>query len=81
MSTSTLVRTDQIEVGGRTYSVRYFETMTDRGTVRYSSEVVLAPADRIILDGSSLFALESKVIRLVPATIYSRLLAARGVAA
>jgi len=39
--------------------------------------VALGPADRIILDGSSLCEVESKVARLVPATIYSRMLVAR----
>jgi hypothetical protein len=36
---------------------------------------VLGPADRINVDGSSLEALESRVARLMPATLYSRLLA------
>jgi hypothetical protein len=57
--------------------VRYFETQTMHGTMRYSSELFLGPADRIILDGNSLSELESKVTRCVPATIYSRILAAR----
>lgn len=72
-----LVKIDELEIGGQAYSVRYFETKTLRGTRRYSSELMLGPADRIILDGSSLSDLESKVVRLVPATIYSRMLAAR----
>ena len=57
--------------------MKYFEIQTTRGTLRYSSELLLGPADRIILDGNSVIDLESKVARLVPATIYSRLLAAR----
>jgi hypothetical protein len=39
--------------------------------------VLLGVADRIILDDDSLMSLESKMARLVPATVYSRLLAAR----
>ena len=74
---SKLVKTDEVEIEGRTYLVRYFETQTVRGALRYSSDGVLGPADRIILDGSSLSEVESKVTRLVPATIYSRILAAR----
>ena len=42
---------------------------------RYSSETVLGPGDRIIVDGSSLGALEWRVARLMPATLYSRMLA------
>ena len=69
-----LVKTDEVEIEGHAYPVQYFETQTVRGTLRYSSDVVLGPADRIILDGSSLSEVESKVARLVPATIYSRML-------
>lgn len=72
-----LVKTDEFEVCGQAYSVQYFETKTTRGERRYSSELMLGPADRIILDGNSLSDLESKVARLVPATIYSRMLVAR----
>ena len=56
-------------------SVDYFEATTERGTQRYSSEMVLGPGDRIIVDGSSLSALEWRVARLMPATLYSRMLA------
>jgi hypothetical protein len=76
-----LLRTDDIEVAEQMYSVRYYEAMTLRGVMRYSSEIVIGPADRIILDDSSLSDLESKVARLAPATIYSRLLVARATAA
>jgi hypothetical protein len=55
--------------------VEYFEATTERGTHRYSSETVLGPGDRIIVDGSSLGALECRVARLMPATLYSRMLA------
>ena len=77
----TLVKTDDIEVEGQAYTVRYYEATTQRGTQRYSSELVLGPGDRIIVDGSSLGALEWRVARLIPATLYSRALAARAVAA
>ena len=76
-----LLRTDDIEVAEQAYSVRYYETRTLRGLLRYSSELVIGPADRIILDDSSLNGLESKVARLAPATIYSRLLVARATTA
>jgi hypothetical protein len=52
--------------------VRYFELRTARGGRRYSCEVVLEAADRIIVDDDSLTSLESKVANYVPATIYSR---------
>jgi hypothetical protein len=72
-----LVKTGEIEIDGRSYVVRYFETRTGRGAKRYSCEVMLEAADRIIVDDDTLTSLESKVSRLVPATIYSRLLAAK----
>ena len=77
MLSNRLVKTAELEIEGQAYSVQYFETETTRGTLRYNSDVRLGPADRIILDGSSLSEVESKVVRLVPATIYSRMLAAR----
>jgi hypothetical protein len=76
-----LLKTDDIEVAEQLYSVRYYEATTLRGVLRYSSEIVIGPGDRIILDDSSLRSLESKVARLAPATIYSRLLVARATAA
>jgi hypothetical protein len=72
-----LVKTGELEIDGRNYVVRYFEQRTARGGRRYSCEVLLEAADRIIVDDDSVTSLESKVARLVPATIYSRLLAAR----
>ena len=77
----TLVKTHAIEVDGRVYTINYFETRTPRGTPRYSSELALGPGDLIIVDGSSLGDLEWRVARLTPATIYSRALAARAIAA
>jgi hypothetical protein len=75
MRARKLVKSDWIEIDGRAYLVDYFEGMTEHGTPRYSSEMVLGPGDRIIVDGSSLSALEWRVARLMPATVYSRALA------
>jgi hypothetical protein len=71
-----LVKTAQIEVDGRSYSLRYYERTTARGGRRFSCEVLLDAADRFIVDDDTLSGLESRVERLAPATIYSRLLAA-----
>ncbi len=78
-----LVKTAAVEVDEQVFSVRYYEAKTVHGSRRFSSEIILSHDDRIILDGDSLTGLESKVARLVPATIYSRALAGRlvGVAA
>lgn len=67
-----LVKTVEIEVGAQTYRVHYYEHETARGARRFSSELVLGSGDHIILDDESMCGLESKVARLVPATIYSR---------
>ena len=72
-----LVKAEQIEVEGTCYMIRYFEVTTLRGGRRFCCEVLLAAAVQIILDDDSISSLESKVARLAPATIYSRLLAAR----
>ena len=75
MRARKLVKSDWIEIDGRAYLVDYFEGTTEHGTPRYSSEMVLGPGDHIIVDGSSLSALEWRVARLMPATVYSRALA------
>jgi len=75
MESRRVVKVGDIVVDGRSYSITYFEATTPRGTQRYSSELVLGPGDRIIVDGSSLGDLEWRVARLMPATIYSRMLA------
>ena len=72
-----LVKTGEIEIEDHNYVVRYFEARTARGGRRYSCEVLLEAADRIIVDDDTLTGLESRVARVVPATVYSRRLAAR----
>ena len=71
----TLIKTEDGAVGTQTYRVRYFRQETERGALRYAAEILLAPGDRIILDGDSIANLEARTARLVPATIYSRWLA------
>jgi hypothetical protein len=71
----TLVKTQAVAVENRTYAVRYFELRTVRGLRRYSAEVMLGPGDRIILDDDSVTNLEARTTCLVPATLYSRMLA------
>lgn len=70
----TLVKTEAIDVDSHRVAVRYFELRTVRGARRYSAEIVLGPEDRIILDDDSMTTLEARTARLVPATLYSRLL-------
>jgi hypothetical protein len=72
-----LVKTAEIEVEAQRYGLRYYEQQTARGARRFSCEVLLGKSDRIILDDDSMTSLESKVARLAPATVYSRVLAAR----
>jgi len=71
-----LVKMSSIEVNGRSYSLRYFEQRTGRGSRRFSCEVQLGGSDRIIIDDDTMSSLESRVERLAPATVYSRLLSA-----
>jgi hypothetical protein len=71
----TLLKTDAIPVEDRTVAVRYFEVRTLRGARRYSAEILLGPGDRIILDDDSVTNLETRTTCLVPATVYSRMLA------
>jgi hypothetical protein len=77
----TLVKTDALAIDDHTVGVRYFELRTLRGARRYSAEILLGPGDRIILDDDSVPNLEARTARLVPATLYSRMLAAKATAA
>lgn len=70
----TLVRTENVTIDDQTYPVRYFEARTVRGIRRYSAEILIGPGDRIILDDDSMTNLEARAARLVPATLYSRML-------
>ena len=72
-----LVKSSKIEIDGQRYELQFFEQETMRGVRRFHCEVVLSATDRIIIDGDSMSSLESRVARLAPATVYSRLLAAR----
>ena len=71
----TLVKTESVAVDEVVYGVRYFEVRTARGLRRFSAEILLGADDRIILDDDSIVNLEARTTRLVPATVYSRLLA------
>jgi hypothetical protein len=77
----TLVKTTAIAVDDQMVNVRYFELRTPRGARRYSAEILLGGTDRIILDDDSMTNLEARTTRLVPATLLSRVLAARATAA
>jgi hypothetical protein len=71
------VKVTEIEIEGHRYTARYFEQKTARGSRRFSCEVTIDAGDCIIVDDDSMTSLESKVERLAPATVYSRLLAGR----
>ena len=77
----TLVKTEALAIEDQTVAVRYFELRTMRGARRYSAEILLAPGDRIILDDDSVTNLEARANILVPATLYSRAIAAKPSAA
>ena len=72
-----LIKATEIDIDGTAYGLQYYEQKTGRGARRFSCEVLLGVGDRIILDDDSLTSLEARVARLAPATVYSRLLAAR----
>lgn len=71
----TLVKTEGFAVEDQTISIRYFELRTLRGARRYSAEILLGPSDRIIVDDDTMANLEAKTACLVPASVYSRMLA------
>ena len=71
-----LVSAANVEINGRSYPVHYYVQNTLRGARRFSCEVILGAGDLVILDDDSMPSLESRVMRLAPATVYSRLLAA-----
>jgi hypothetical protein len=70
----TLVRTGSVAVDQQRYTIHYFELRTHSGVRRFSAEIVLGPGDCIILDDDSVDNLELRAARVVPATLYSRML-------
>jgi hypothetical protein len=72
-----LLKTEALAIEDRTFSIRYYELRTLRGARRYSAEILLGPGDRVILDDDSVMNLEARAACLVPATLYSRMLAGR----
>ena len=71
----TLVKTEEVAFDDQRVPVHYFELRTVRGLRRYSAEIWLGSEDRVILDDDSVSKLQARAARLVPATIYSRILA------
>jgi hypothetical protein len=71
----TLVKTDDVAVDDQLVPVRYFELRNGRGLRRFSAEILLGPGDRVILDDDSVINLQARAAQLLPATIYSRILA------
>jgi hypothetical protein len=76
-----LLKTDALVIDDQSFPVHYFQHRTLRGARRYSAEIMLAPGDRIILDDDSMTNLEARTRCLVPATLYSRMLAGPATAA
>lgn len=70
-----LLKTEVMATEHQSVLVRYFEERTGRGLRRHSAEILLGPGDRIILDDDSMARLQARAARLVPATLYSRMLA------
>ncbi len=67
-----LIKQTGVEVGERTFTVRYYERRSINGASRFSAEVEFHDEDHMILDADSLSGLETKLARLVDASIYSR---------
>ena len=73
-----LVNATEIEIDGTAYAgavLRADDAARERGVS--AAKCCSDAADRIILDDDSMSSLESKCRALAPATVYSRLLAAR----
>lgn len=76
-----LIKQSSLDVGERTYVIRYYRRRTVNGSSRYSAELEFDQDDRIILDADSIDGLETILARLVHASIYSRMLVGTGRAA
>ena len=75
MMSRSLVKADVLTLQGQEYEVHYFELRTFHGARRFSAEIVLDAGDRIILDDDSVTRLEARAMTMVPAMVYSRMLA------
>jgi hypothetical protein len=73
--------TETVAVGAQEINVAYWELRTQRGARRYSAVIQIGPEDCIILDDDSYSNLQARTACLVPATLYSRLIASKPTAA
>jgi|GEM_PF-3319802 hypothetical protein len=73
-----LIKTDTIACGEKQIPVSYFEIRSVRGVRRFLAEILLGPDDYVFLDDGSNKNLEVRANQLVPAAIYSRILAKNG---
>jgi hypothetical protein len=58
------------------YEANYYRNITLQGRAVYSSIILLPQANRIVIDDKNITKLEKRIIDTLPATIYSRALAA-----
>ena len=71
---STFVKDGYVEIEKKKFQIRYFQSMTVRGSRRFRLEVNIGPGDMIIRDGDSVEGLEVWVVRHLPFVLYSRTL-------
>ncbi len=64
-----------INFEGRAIELRYFQTTRFGSGTIYSTEVILSPGDKIIIDAITPWKLENKLLQILPALIHSRRLA------
>lgn len=55
--------------------VTYFMNTDSGGKVWYSSEIIFSSEDKVIIDDKTLRRLENKMNLLLPASVYSRIIA------
>jgi hypothetical protein len=70
-----MIETEQVHVHDADYLVRYFKNTDMDGMVSYSLEVRFGPDDALMIDDHSIGRLRHKVREILPAALYSRLLA------
>ncbi|MEK7138465.1 MAG: hypothetical protein AAB787_03070 [Patescibacteria group bacterium] len=71
---STFVKDGYVEIEKKKFQIRYFQSMTVRGSRRFRLEVNIGPGDMIIRDGDFVEGLEVWVVRHLPFVLYSRTL-------
>ena len=54
------------------YEIKYYQNTNLKGNTSFTSEILIGPSDKIIIDDNSMVGLRQKINLVLPAALYSR---------